>query len=164
MRRRAPAAVVFLTGFLFSIPLHAQAQSRLPEFKARFAQESDPVRRAQNMPKLGGLEFDDIMRNADAGKLPEALAVLTEYRDEIQSCEKALDAQKINAEKHPKGYKQLEISLRQSLRKLNNLLVSFTADEQAPFDEARRSLEELNRHLIHELFPKGPSDENTPPK
>jgi hypothetical protein len=135
----------------------------LTEFKARFSQEGDPMRRAQDMPKLGELEFEEITRNIDAGKLPEALAVLKEYRDEISSCEKGLDAQKINAEKHPKGYKQLEISLRQSLRKLNNLLVSFTSDEQAPFVEVRQSLEELNRHLIRELFPKGPSDDNTPP-
>jgi len=148
---------------LAGIPVAVQAQSQLPMFKARFQQEGDPMRRAQAMPKLGELEFEEITRNADAGKLPDALAVLKEYRDEISSCEKGLDAQKINAEKHPKGYKQLEISLRQSLRKLNNLLVSFTTDEQAPFAEVRQSLEELNRHLIRELFPKGPSDDNTPP-
>jgi hypothetical protein len=46
---------------------------------------------------------------------------------------------------------------------LNNLLVSFTADEQTPFAEVRQTLEELNRHLIRELFPKGPNDDNTPP-
>jgi hypothetical protein len=153
---------VALTFFL-GVPLAAQTQNQLPAFKARFAQEGDAMRRAQDMPKLGDLEFEEIARNVDLGKLPEALAVLKEYRDEISSCEKGLDAQKINAEKHPKGYKQLEISLRQSLRKLNNLLVSFTSDEQAPFAEVRQSLEELNRHLIRELFPKGPSDDNTPP-
>jgi hypothetical protein len=159
MRRLAPLAIAFSVG----VPVFGQAQNSLPAFKARFVQEGDAMRRAQDMPKLGELEFDEITRNVDAGKLPEALAVLKEYRDEISSCEKGLDAQKINAEKHPKGYKQLEISLRQSLRKLNNLLVSFTADEQAPFAEVRQSLEELNRHLIRELFPKGPNDDNTPP-
>jgi hypothetical protein len=149
--------------FVIGLPFAAQAQSQLPMFKARFQQEGDPMRRAQDMPKLGELEFEEITRNVDAGKLPDALAVLKEYRDQISSCEKGLDAEKINAEKHPKGYKQLEISLRQSLRKLNNLLVSFTADEQTPFAEVRQTLEELNRHLIRELFPKGPNDDNTPP-
>lgn len=139
------------------------AQDRASEFRTRFAQETDAMRRAQAMPKLGEAEFDEITRSIDAGKLPEALAVLKEYRDEIESCEKGLDTRKIDAERHPKGYKQLEISLRQTLRKLNNLLVGFTADEQAPFLEVRSSLEELNRHLIHELFPKGPNDDSTPP-
>ena len=144
-------------------PAGGLAQSRAAEFHARFMQESDPMRRAQAMPKLGEAEFDEIARDADAGKIPEALELLKEYRDEIASCEKGLDARKIDAERHPRGYKQMEISLRQSLRKLNGLMVSFTADEQAPFAEVRENLEELNRHLMRELFPKGPNDDNTPP-
>jgi hypothetical protein len=139
------------------------AQSSAPQFHDRFAQETDAMRRAQAMPKLGEAEFDQLTRDVDAGALPVALAILSEYRDEIQSCETGLDARNIDAEKHPKGYKQLEISLRQSLRKLNNLLVSLTADEQAPFLEVRKDLEELNRHLIRELFPKSPDDDTTAP-
>lgn len=139
------------------------AQGRVPEFRNRFAQDTDAMHRAQAMPKLGEAEFDEITKDIDTGKIPEALAVLKEYRDEIQSCEKGLDARGIDAEKHPKGYKQLEISLRQELRKLNSLLVGFTADEQAPFLEVRGDLEESNRHLIRKLFPKGPSDDTTGP-
>jgi len=120
------------------------------------------MRRAQMMPRLGQAEFDEITRDIDAGKLPEALSVLKEYRDEIESCEKGLDAEKINAEKHPKGYKQLEISLRQSLRRLNALLVSFNGDDQKPFLEVRECLDELNRHLIRELFPNQPSKDPAP--
>jgi len=114
------------------------------------------MRRAQMMPKLGEAEFDEITRDVDAGKLPEAVAVLREYSSEIGSCEKGLDAEHINAEKHPKGYKQLEISLRESLRRLNGLLVSFTAEEQQPFLDVRSDLDTLNRHLIRELFPNQP--------
>ena len=145
------------------LPTLALAQDRAAEFHARFAQESDAMRRAQAMPKLGEAEFDEIAKDVDAAKLAEALAILKEYRDEVEACEMGLDARKIDAERHPKGYKQLEISLRQSLRKLNNLLVGFTGDEQAPFAEVRQNLEELNRHLIRELFPKGPNDDTTPP-
>jgi hypothetical protein len=105
------------------------------------------------MAKLGQREFDEMAWDIDAGKLPEGLTLLKEYRDEIQLCEEGLDARNINAEKHPKGYKQLEISLRQSLRRLNNLLAGLTTDEQEPFLQVRNDLDELDRHLIHELFP-----------
>ena len=144
----------------------ARAQNRLAESRSHFSQETDPMRRAQMMPRLGQAEFDEITSDIDAGKLPEALSVLKEYRDEIESCEKGLDAEKINAEKHPKGYKQLEISLRESLRRLNSLLVSFTAEEQQPFLDVRNDLDALNRHLIRELFPnqpdKSPASEPAP--
>ena len=66
---------------------------------------------------------------------------------------KTLGAKNLDAEKHPKGFKQLEISLRQSLRRLNNLLPVLTADEQAPFLEVRADLEEMNRHLNSRTFP-----------
>lgn len=145
-------ALILLAGF---IPECLLGQNRVPEFRARFAQETDAVRRAQMMPRLGEVEFDEITRYIDAEKLPEALALLREYRDQIEFCEKGLNAMNIDAEKHPKGYKQLEISLRQSLRKLNNLLVGLAGDEQAPFREVQKDLEEINRHLIRELFPKG---------
>ena len=159
-RFRLPALMILLAGLA---PGWAHAQSRTPEFRTRFAQETDPMRRAQMMPRLGESEFDEITRDIDAGKLPEALVVLKEYRDEIESCEKGLDARNVNAEKHPKGYKQLEISLRESLRQLNGLLVSFNGEEQEPFLEVRDDLDELNRHLIRELFPNQPGKEAAPP-
>jgi hypothetical protein len=129
-------------------------QKQILDFRTRFTQETDAVRRAQKMPKLGEAEFDEITRDIDEGKLTDGLAILKEYRDEIQLCEEGLDAKKIDAEKHPQGFKQLEISLRQSLRPLNSLLVGLRSDEQAPFLEVRTDLDELNRHLIHELFPR----------
>jgi hypothetical protein len=143
-------------------PGSALAQNRVPEFRTRFSQETDPMRRAQMMPRLGQAEFDEITRDIDAGKLPEALAILKEYSSEIDSAEKGLDAGHINAEKHPKGYKQLEISLRESLRRLNALLVSFTGDDQTPFLVVRQGLDDLNRHLIRELFPNQPNKETAP--
>jgi hypothetical protein len=144
-------------------PARMLGQGRTSDFRTRFAQETDAMRRAQMMPRLGESEFDEITRDTDAEKLPEALVVLREYRDEIESCEKGLDARNIDAEKHPKGYKQLEISLREALRRLNNLLVSFNGEEQKPFLEVRADLDELNRHLIRELFPNQPGKETAPP-
>ena len=128
-------------------------QDRTAELRTRFRQETDAMRRVQMMAKLGEREFDEIARDIDAGELVDGLAVLNGYRDEIWLCEEGMDAKNIDAEKHPKGYKQLEISLRQSLRRLNNLLAGLTTDEQAPFVKVRNDLNELNQHLVHELFP-----------
>jgi len=149
-RRHALTSILAVGTFVGLV----SGQGSVLEFQTCFTQETDAMRRAQRMPKLGDAEFDEITRDIDAGKLPEALAILKEYRTEIQSCEKGLDAKGIDAERHPKGFKQLEISLRQSLRRLNNLIAGLTSDEQVPFLEVRVDLDELNRHLIHELFPR----------
>ena len=134
-------------------PRRMSGQNEILELRTRFTHETDAMRRIQMMAKLGQRQFDEIAQDIDADKLPEGLALLKEYRDEIQLCEEGLDARNINAEAHPKGYKQLEVSLRQSLRRLNNLLIGLTTGEEAPFLQVRNDLDELNRHLIRELFP-----------
>ena len=129
-------------------------QDQVTQSRSRFAHESDPVRKARLMPDLGDAEFAEIRKDVEAGHLPDALSVLQEYRDEAQSCVKALGAAGIDAEKHSSGFKQLEISLQESLRRLDALLPNMTVDEQAPFLEVRKDLDNMNRHLIEELFPR----------
>ncbi len=135
----------------------AYGQDRVADLRSRFSHESDPVRKAKLMPDLGNAEFREIESDLLAERLPDALAVLQEYRDEAQSCEKVLDAKNVDAEQHPAGFKQLEFSLRESLRRLDDLLVTLTRDDQMPFQAARKDIDDMNRHLIHELFPRQPS-------
>jgi hypothetical protein len=140
------------------------AQDRLPDLHSRFARDSDPIHRAKLMPQLGEAEFLEINRSIQAGNFQGALALLHQYRDEVRWCSDALDAKKIDAEKHPNGFKQLQISLRESLRSLNDWLVSFTTDEQKPFLDVRNDLDQLNRHLIHEIFPNESTTDAIPVK
>jgi len=147
---------------LLLLPGLLWAQSRSEELRVRFAGETDPVRKAKMMPQLGNAEFREIDAAFAAGNSREALVVLREYTQQVRICEQDLDAKGINAEKHPAGFKQLQISMRQSLADLDGLLPSLPSDEQTPFVEVRKNLERLNRHLIRELFPGQPGNEPEP--
>ena len=129
------------------------AQGRVSELERRFEQTLDPVGKAKLMPDLGEAEFAEIRKDVEADRQMDAVAGLEKYRDQAQACAKALDAAGLDAEKHSSGFKQLQISLRESLRRLDALLPMMTADDQAPFVEVRKELDELDRHLIQELFP-----------
>jgi hypothetical protein len=129
------------------------AQNRIADLRARFAREPNAVSKAKLMPQLGDAEFVEIDTDVTKEQLPEALATLQIYRDEVNSCNKGLDAMGVDAEKHPAGFKQLQFSLRDSLRRLDAVIVNMTGDEQAPFLEVRQELSEVNRHLIEHLFP-----------
>jgi hypothetical protein len=145
---RVALAVVVLCGL-------ARAESRVAELRLRFHSASDAVSRAKLMPQLGEAEFQDIREDVAANRTQDALAALKEYRDEVQLCEKGLDAKKVDAEKHPSGFKQLQISLQESLRRLGEISAGLTADDQASFAPVRSDLDEMNRHLVQELFPSG---------
>jgi len=134
------------------------AQDRIAGLRSRLAHESNPVAKAKLMPQLGDAEFAAIDDDIAQGKIPEALEVLKSYRDEVASCDKALDAAGTDAEKHPAGFKQLQFSLRDSLRRLDGVLANLTTDEQAPFLDIRKELGEMNRHLIEHLFPRRLTD------
>ena len=146
------------------LAVSAFPQNRIESLRARFAAESNPVQRAKLMPQLGQEEFRKIGSAVAAGQLPDAVAILNQYRSEVQLCEKGLEASGINAEKHSAGFKQLEISLREALRDLDEMIVGLPGDEQAPFLDARKELSEINQRLMHSLFPHEPPGDEKPEK
>jgi hypothetical protein len=133
-----------------------QQPDRLGIARSRFEKETDPVHKAKLMVPLGTAEFDQIEKQVADSDLTAALDELHEYQNQVTLCEKALDARRVDPEKHSAGFKELEISVRESLRRLNNVLVHLAGDDQKPFLEVRRSLDEINRHLIKQLFPLQP--------
>jgi hypothetical protein len=139
-------------------------QDRLSEFRTRFEREPDPVNKAKLMPNLSAAEFQQIEKSVSAGDNTAALNGLEKFRDEARSCAKELDAKGIDAESHPAGFKQLQVSVRQSIRRLEGVLVSIPGDEQKPFAEVRRDLEQLDHHLMHELFPRQPGTQPAKPR
>jgi len=154
-------------GMISTIALFAacvSAQDKTAEFRARFVHESDPVHKAILILPLGDAEFLEIQKDFEAGELPDALAVLRQYRDEVRACKDSLDARGIDAERHPAGFKQLQISLRESLRRLDNLIVSVPRDDQAPFLDVRKEIDQINRHVFRELFPRQPESYSEAPK
>lgn len=139
-------------------------QSHTTDFLTRFQHETDPVHRAKLMPRLGEEQFRDIAAKMSDGDSSEALTILKQYRDEAALCMKDLDAKVADPEKHAGGFKELEISVRESLRRLEELMLSMTGDEQTPFREVRDELDQINRHLVRELFPRQPNPEENASK
>lgn len=132
------------------------AQDRVPELRARFQSATDPVHKAKMIPRLADAEFADIQTQVSAGNLTDAAAITEKVREEAHTAQEALDGRKRDAEKHPDGYRQLQISVRESVRRLNDILTGLAGDDQKPFQEVRDDLEKLDQQLIHQLFPKGP--------
>jgi hypothetical protein len=139
--------------------LAAQEYHTTEQWRAKFDHEADPVHKAKLLLPLGESEFKDAGSALANDKPAEALDILTKYLDEAQSCEKALEEKFPDAEKHSNGYKQLQISLRGSLRRLDAMIVGLNEDDRKPFVEIRGQLDEIDRHLIHMLFPKQPAND-----
>ena len=82
-----------------------------------------------------------------------ALSALERFRDEVRSTADALAATQVNAARHPAGFKELQIGLRESLRRLGDLLLLVPSEEQPRFEALRSDLSTTQNSLIEALFP-----------
>ncbi|HSY60044.1 MAG TPA: hypothetical protein VK795_10820 [Terriglobales bacterium] len=139
---------------VFVSPIAAQEFRTTEQLRARFTHETDPAHKAKLLQPLGDSEFKDAQAALAEDKFPAALEIVKQYVDEAQSCDKALEAKFPAPEKHSGGFKELQISVRESLRRLDAMIVGLSADDRTPFVEIRSQLEEMDRHLIQQLFPK----------
>jgi hypothetical protein len=139
-----------------SVSSCAFGQGRFAEIRGRVAHEPNPVSKAKLMQQLGDAAFAEIETDVMQDKVADALAILRAYRDDLVACDKALDATGVDPEKHSGGFKQLQFSLRDSLRRLDGVIAAMTSDEQPPFVDVRKELSELNTHLMEQLFPHAP--------
>lgn len=159
MFRFAQFSALALALVMVTACLAAQEYHTTDQWRAKFDHEADPVHKAKLLLPLGEAEFKDAESALANDKTAEALDIVTKYLGEAQSCEKALEEKFPDAEKHSNGYKQLQISLRGSLRRLDAMIVGLNEDDRKPFVEVRGQLDEIDRHLIHMLFPKQPAND-----
>jgi hypothetical protein len=136
--------------------LAAQEYHTTDQWRAKYERESDPVRKSKVLLSLGDAEFKDAEAALADDKTAQALDLVKQYRDQAQSIAKDLNEKFPDAEKHPNGYKQLQISVRGALRRLDAMIVGLAGDERAPFVEIRSQLDEIDHHLMQLLFPKQP--------
>jgi hypothetical protein len=154
---RLTAAFMLVTMGALVAAATAGAQESAAQLRARFQQESNAIRKAKMMVKLGDLQSMEVQKDLAGDHFPEALATIEQYSDETAESSRALDALNVNAEKHPRGFRELQISIREFLRRLTETTASLTGEEQEPMLKVRKNIEETNQHLIHELFPARPA-------
>jgi hypothetical protein len=137
------------------------AQDRLADNLARFKNETDPVRKARALAKLGDDQVDLAKKQLKADDEVASLHTLEQYRDEVRATVAALKGTGVDAERKPAGFKELQISLRETIRRIDELILTLNVDKRPFFREVRNDLFMDQNELIDDLFPRRP-DRNAP--
>ncbi len=144
----------------FGLSRELAAQDSLAKFEAQYELERDPVAKAKILAKDGHLELDQVRADLKTDREEQALSDLEHYRDEVEISVKALSTTGLSAEKHPGGFKELQISLRQTLRRVDDVIDSLPYDKRPWFQAVRSDLAKAQATLMDQLFPdvgnKGP--------
>jgi hypothetical protein len=83
-----------------------------------------------------------------------SLHTLEQYRDEVHDMVAALHALGLDAERKPAGFKELQISLRETIRRIDDLILTMNVDKRPFFRVVRNDLFTDQNELIDELFPR----------
>jgi hypothetical protein len=137
------------------------AQDRMAEDLAKFQHEADPVRKSRALAKLGDEQVDLAKKQLKADDDVGSLHTLEQYRDEVHDMVAALHGLGVDAERKPAGFKELQISLRETIRRIDDLILTLSVDKRPFFRAVRNDLFSDQNELIDELFPRKP-DHNAP--
>ena len=137
------------------------AQDQLSADLARYQHETDPVRKARELARLGNEQVEFAKRQLKQDEVA-SLHTLEQYRDEVHDTVTALNGMGVDVERKPAGFKELQISLRETIRRIDDLILTLDVDKRPFFRVVRNDLFTDQNALIDELFPRKP--EHAPQK
>src|SRR6266851_9865821 len=115
--RTSQGAVCGLLVFLAILP--PGGTESLADLQARFDRETNGVRKARLIEKLGDAELEEARRAGRASDHNSVGLTFEKYRDNVRAAVEALKKQHPDAEKQSNGYRQLEMHVRKGIREVN---------------------------------------------
>jgi hypothetical protein len=139
----------------------ALATEKLSDLQARFDGETSGIHKAKMLQRLGDAEFEEASRAEKAGDYTTVDLIMEKYRDNVRVASQALEKENPDGERHPNGYKQLEMHIQKGLREVDEILLVSPPEFKPPLQLVRKDLLTLDDELLRLLFPR--RHENKPP-
>lgn len=122
------------------------------KLQARLEQERDPGERARIAVKIGENLFEEISRAYQADDYESGEARLSEYLELLRQAHRELEESGRDARRKPKGFKDLEIHLRKTRRKLQALARRLPYGQRGPVEEVIAAMGEMRTALLSKLM------------
>ena len=120
----------------------------------RIQREQNPVKKAKGEIKLARLELTQAQNAYAQGHIDEGGKLLGKLVEAMQASWKILRDSGRKASKQPEGFRELDISLRESVRALQDLGRSVSYFDRAPLETAAKQLDQMRDEVLHALFPE----------
>jgi hypothetical protein len=149
---------------LMLLILPAGATDSLADLQKHFDRETNAVRKAKLLEKLGDAQFEETRRAGKEGDHGAVALTLEKYRDNVRAALEALKKQQPDAERHSNGYRQLQFHVRRGIREVEESLLMAADPFKPPLEIVRQDLIAMDDELIKMLFPLHPAKPHgTPP-
>ncbi len=169
--RSSRRAVRYLSTFVLLLVLSAAVETspatadKVAELQSHFDRENHAASKVKLLEKLGHAQFAAATSAQQAGDFNDIGLICEKFRDNVRTAFDLLRKQEPNAERHPEGYRHLELQTRRGIREVEDLLIIVPAEVRPPIEIVRGDLVHIDDELIHLLFPSRayPPETTSPP-
>jgi hypothetical protein len=158
----AALAALIVATVLAAGPI-VRAADDLAQLQEKFDRETDGVRKAKLLQKLGDAQFDKEREAAKAGDYTAVGLGMEKYRDNVRAAVEALKKTHPDAEKHSSGYRQLEMHVGKGMREVRDVILAVPEPYRPPMQLVEQDLRDLDSELLRLLFPRRPGEQKAPP-
>lgn len=149
--------VLLLTGALAlaKVPT-SSSEGRVKEIekeRTKLERTTDPVDRAKIGIRISDLLLEDVGESVREGDFTHMETTLAEYAETIQNAHQTLLDSGRNASKKPSGFKDLEMALRQHVRKFDDFARSLNLQRRIPVEQTKDLAIGIRDKLLKALFP-----------
>ena len=138
-----------------TVALQPQIDKRLEHLdrdREKLKRTTDPVDRTKIDIDISEILLSLVSDAVKSGE-PEVLGKrLSEYVETIQDAHQAMMKTGRDAHRKPKGFKELEISLRRQIRILDDIGRGLTFDQREPVEKAKQQASDIRDDLLKALF------------
>ena len=122
----------------------------------RIQSEQNPVKKAKEEIKLSRLQLEQVHDAYTQGQVESGSKFLGVFVDTLKASWKLLQDSGRKASRQPEGFRELEISLREDVRSLQDLARTVSYFDRAPLTDAAQELEKMREEVLHAQFPGEP--------
>ena len=134
----------------------AMARENEEQLLQRMAAEQNPVKKAKIEIKLANLRLTEVQDAYSRGQIDAGAKLLGTFVETIRTSWKLLQDSGHKASKQPEGFRELEISLRENVRTLQDLGRRVSYFDRSPLEDAAQEMDQMRGEVLHALFPGAP--------
>lgn len=128
----------------------------------KLQQATNPVAKVKTLIRMSKIDLKEAASHIKKGDLSSADTFLERYVVSILQAQEVLKSSGRNAQKNPSGFRELEISLHDQLRQLEDIRDGYPYDQQEKIEKAIQTGKAVQEEMLQAIF--GPENLRQPNK
>jgi len=120
---------------------------------ARIQKEADPVKKSKCMTRLARIKLQQAIEAYEHGNIQQGVQFAQVYLGRVKDSWQLLKNCGRNAARDIRGFKELDIELREDARLVDDLQRRVSYLDRGPIEQAGKELEVVHSEVMHALFP-----------